>query len=228
MIPVLTAITSSVGKKIIMAVTAFSLVIFVIAHLIGNLQLIAGRSEAFNVYAHKLESLGGLLYAAETGLLVIFAVHIAIAVSVVIRRKMARPVGYYMSRGLGSPSRRSVGSSTMIYTGVIIVIFMVIHILHFKFGAGITDGYIKVVDGYAVRDLYRLVIEEFSNIWYVAFYSVVMLLMGLHLSHGFWSAFQSLGANHPRYTPVIFAAGLFVAAVLACGFLSIPVVIYLG
>lgn len=227
MLPVLTAVTSSVGKKIIMAITALLLVLYVVVHLIGNFKLISGNANSFNLYAHKLESFGGLLYVAEIGLLTLFLIHFAIAISVTIGIKKARPIGYYMKRNLGKPSRKSAGSSTMIYTGVLLIIFTVIHVMQFKFGPGIKEGYIKVIDGEAVRDLYRLVIEVFKNIWYVSFYTVVMFLLGLHLSHGFWSAFQSLGANDQRYTTFIFGVGIFIAVTLALGFLSIPILIYL-
>lgn len=227
MLPVITAIRSSIGKKMVMAVTALSLVLFVIVHLLGNFQLLSGNSDGFNSYAHKLESLGGLLYAAEIGLILIFVTHFTIAFFIIIRKKRARPVGYYKKKGLGNPSRESIGSITMIYTGVLLIIFTVVHLIHFKYGPGITEGYIKVVHGDAVRDLYRLVIESYKNPWWVAFYSVIMILLGIHLSHGFWSAFQSLGANHPRYTPVLYGIGIAIALILGIGFLSIPITIYL-
>ncbi len=226
MLPVIVAVRSSVGKKIIMAVTALSLVMFVIAHLLGNLQLFKSSPDAFNKYAHKLESLGGLLYIAELGLLSIFVIHIIIAFSVVIGKKRARPVGYYMKKGLGGPSKKSVGSSTMIYTGVIIIIFIIAHIIHFKFGPGIEQGYVKMVDDHVVRDLYRLVIEAFKNPVCAGLYTAVMVLLGFHLSHGFWSAFQSLGAWHKRYTPVLYGIGIFIAVTMGAGFLSIPLFIY--
>lgn len=226
MLPVLTAVRSSVGKKIIMAVTALSLVGFVIVHLLGNLTLLSGDSKSFNSYAHKLESFGELLDAAEIGLITIFVIHFIIAISIIVRKKSARPVKYYKTKSLGSPSRKSIGSSTMIYTGAIILIFTVIHLIQFKFGPGIKEEYIKVIDGEIVRDLHRLVVESFKNLVYVSFYTGVMILLGFHLSHGFWSAFQSLGANHPRYTPFIYGVGIFIAITLGMGFLMIPILIY--
>lgn len=227
MVPVITAITSSVGKKIVMAVTALSLVLFVIVHLLGNLTLLGGNSETFNMYAHKLESLGGLLYFAEIGLIGLFIVHFVIAISVVIRKKSARPVGYHMKKNLGGSSRKSVGSTTMIYTGIVVIIFTIVHLIQFKFGPGISEGYLRVVDDHVVRDLYRLVYESFQNPVCVILYSVVMILLGFHLSHGFWSAFQSLGANHPRYTPFLYGIGIALALILGIGFFVIPIVIYI-
>lgn len=228
MLPILTAIRSSIGKKIIMALTGLSLVLFVVLHLIGNLKLLSGDSNSFNSYAHKLEGLGGLLYATEIGLLLMYIIHFGLAVSVTINKNNARPIGYYKKKSLGKPSRKSVSSSTMIYTGCALLIFTVIHLITFKFGPGIREGYIKVIDGVAVRDLYRLVVEVFKSPWYVAFYTVAMALLGFHLRHGFWSAFQSLGASHPRYTPVIYGFGIFIALTLAIGFLAIPILIYMN
>ncbi|MGR3178921.1 MAG: succinate dehydrogenase cytochrome b subunit [Candidatus Anammoxibacter sp.] len=228
MLPILTSVKSSVGKKIIMAVTALSLILFVIVHLIGNLALLNGNADSFNNYAHKLESFGVLLYVAEIGLIILFLTHFVIAVSIMISKREARPIGYYMKRGLGKPSRQSIGSSTMIYTGIIMLIFIILHLIHFKYGPGIKEGYIKVVDGEVVRDLYRLVVDSFKNVWYVSSYTGVMVLLGIHLSHGFWSAFQSLGAHHRRYTSFIYGVGIFVALLLSIGFLSIPVLIYFG
>lgn len=226
MIPILTAVRSSVGKKIVMAFTGLSLVLFVVVHLIGNLKLLSSDPNSFNSYAHKLEGFGGLLYTAEIGLLLMYIIHFVLAVSVTIGKNNARPIGYYKKKGMGKPSRKSVSSSTMIYTGVALLIFTIIHLITFKFGPGIREGYIKVIDGVAVRDLYRLVMEVFKSPWYVAFYTVAMALLGFHLRHGFWSAFQSMGASHPRYTPIIYGFGISIAIALAIGFLAIPILIY--
>ncbi|MDR4505895.1 MAG: succinate dehydrogenase cytochrome b subunit [Candidatus Scalindua sp.] len=226
MLPVFTAVRSSVGKKILMAGTALSLVLFVTTHLLGNLKLLSRDSVSFNRYAHKLESLGGLLYLAETGLLLLFLAHITIAISIFLTTRKARPVGYYMHRHMGKAGYNFFGSTTMIYTGVAVLIFLVIHLIHFKFGPGVKDGYIKEIDGESVRDLHRLVIESFQSFWYVSFYVISISLLGIHLSHGVWSAFQSLGASHPRYTPLIFGSGILIALTLSLGFLSLPVLIY--
>ncbi|MDR4498119.1 MAG: succinate dehydrogenase cytochrome b subunit [Candidatus Scalindua sp.] len=226
MLPVFTALRSSVGKKILMAMTAFSLVLFVVVHLLGNLKLLSRNSNAFNIYAHKMMSLGGLLYVAEIGLLLLFLTHIIIAGLIFIGKRNARPVGYYMNKRLCKPGYNFIGSTTMIYTGAMILIFLVVHLMHFKFGPGIKDGYIKEVDGKSVRDLHRLVVEGFQSFWYVSFYTAVISLLGIHLSHGFWSAFQSLGINHPRYTPLILGVGILIAITLSLGFISLPVLLY--
>ena len=110
----------------------------------------------------------------------------------------------------------------MIITGVILLVFIILHIAQFKFGPGVAEGYVATVDGKEVRDLHRLVVETFRQpIWAVG-YMGVMVLLGLHLRHGFWSAFQSLGLLSPRLSGVISLVGVVLAALLAVGFLGIP------
>jgi succinate dehydrogenase / fumarate reductase cytochrome b subunit len=110
----------------------------------------------------------------------------------------------------------------MIITGVILLVFIILHIAQFKFGPGVAEGYVATVDGKEVRDLHRLVVETFRQpIWAVG-YMGVMVLLGLHLRHGFWSAFQSLGMINPRLSGVISLIGVALALLLAVGFLGIP------
>jgi succinate dehydrogenase / fumarate reductase cytochrome b subunit len=111
----------------------------------------------------------------------------------------------------------------MIYTGIVLFVFLVIHLKTFKFGPFYTTD----VDGVAMRDLHTLVWEVFQNPLYVVGYSLALILMGFHLRHGFWSAFQSLGVSHERYSPIIYTLGILTAVGLAVGFLGIPVYIYL-
>jgi succinate dehydrogenase / fumarate reductase cytochrome b subunit len=148
--------------------------------------------------------------------------------SIALRRGTARDVGYEVNRNAGSPSQKGVASTTMIFSGLILLAFLVIHILHFKYGPGERAGYVTTVDGHPARDLYRLVIEEFNKPLPTFGYVLVMLLLGLHLRHGFWSAFQSLGIGSPRLTPVIRAVGIALAVLLAIGFIAIPLYIFLG
>jgi succinate dehydrogenase / fumarate reductase cytochrome b subunit len=220
-------IWTTVGKKILMALTGLALVGFVCVHLAGNLLLYIGP-EAFNLYAHKLMSMGALIYLAEAILASFFLVHMVSAVSVTLSNWKARPDKYSKSTGQGHSSRMNVSSKTMIWTGIILAIFTVIHLINFKFGPGIEQGYTYDLDGEQVRDLYRLVAESFTRETYVIPYVLCMLLLFSHLRHGFWSAFQSLGANHPRYMPVISAIGILIAIVVGIGFLVIPVWFYLG
>ena len=128
----------------------------------------------------------------------------------------------------GHPRRMNISSKTMIWTGLILAVFTVIHLINFKYGPGIEEGYTFVLDGETARDLYRLVAESFAREVYVVPYVLCMILLGYHIRHGFWSAFQSLGVNHPRYTPVIYGIGVLAAIVLGVGFLAIPIWFYIG
>ncbi len=222
---VLSIFNTTIGQKIITGLTGLGLVGFLVGHLAGNLTLFAG-SEAFNSYAHKLESLGFILYAVELGLLAVFVFHIVFAISVTSHNKSARKSKYVDSRSAGKPSRKSISSQTMIYTGIILGLFTIIHVWMFKFGPGMAAGYHTDLHGLPARDLYRLVVEKFKNPWIMGSYSAVMLLLGVHVRHGFWSAFQSLGAYHPRYTPLIYTLGILIAVLFAIGFLALPVYIF--
>ena len=200
--------TSSIGKKQIMALTGFGLVGFTASHLLGNLLIFMG-ADAFNKYAYTLTS-NPLIYVAEAGLIGMFLLHIALAVLTKIENAGARPHRYYVKVRTGRG--QTIASTTMPITGIILLVFVIVHLLNFKFGS----NYPTTVDGVAMRDLYRTVVEYFANPLYVAWYVVAMIALGLHTSHGFQSMFQSWGVNHPKYTPVIqtasLAYGLFVGA----------------
>lgn len=210
---------SSVMKKVFMAITGLLLCGFILTHLGANL-LIIFSPENFNLYGHKLTS-NPLIYVAEAGLLVLFLVHMFLALKLTIENKRARPQKYYMKKHTGKGS--TFASSTMPYTGFIILVFLVLHIWGLKFGTYHSVTY----DGLEMRDLYKLCIEYFSNIYTVIFYVVVMISLGIHVSHGFWSAFQSLGFNHPKYTPFIkFKSNAF-AVLVGIGFSILPIYCYL-
>jgi len=213
---------SSVGKKILMAITGLAMVIFLIEHLAGNLLLFSSDSAPFNEYSHFLMSFGWLLIVAELILIAILLFHMISAIQITLGKKKARPEDYVKKGKAGGASKKTFASSTMIWSGIIIFVFLVIHLKTFKFG----PYYTTTVDGVVMRDLYTLVWEVFQKPLYVIWYVAALLLLGFHLRHGFWSAFQSLGAHHPRYTPFIYGAGIFVAVVLAVGFIGIPIYIF--
>ncbi|UCF35579.1 MAG: succinate dehydrogenase cytochrome b subunit [Acidobacteriota bacterium] len=219
------AIWSTVGKKFLLALTGLSLVGFICVHLVGNLLLYVG-ADAFNTYAHKLMSMGPLLYVAELILAALFLAHMFTAIVTTLNNWKSRPDRYAVNASQGSPSQMTVSSKTMIWTGLVIIGFTVFHLVTFKYGAGVEEGYVAYLDGEPVRDLYRLVQELFQDPFYSGFYVFVMILLGFHLRHGFWSAFQSLGLNHPRYTPMIHTVGIIAAVVLGVGFLVIPIWFY--
>lgn len=222
-----TIVWSSVGKKVINAIAGLALCAFISVHLLGNLALLTGKAEAFNKYAHFLLNTGVALYFAEAGIVIFLLGHMITGTAVWWNKQTARPEAYRKSGGAGSPSRMTLSSRTMIYTGAVLLIFTVLHLITFKYGPGVAQGYAVTIDGVVMRDLFRLTVEVFSQPLYVIWYVFAMAFMGFHLRHGFWSAFQSLGANHPRYMPVIEGFGFLFAVVMALGFLIIPIVIYL-
>jgi succinate dehydrogenase / fumarate reductase cytochrome b subunit len=209
-----------------MAATGLGWLLFVAAHLVGNLLLLSDNPDSFNAYAHRLTSLGPLLVAAELVLVVALVAHVISAVTVTIGSWRARPQAYEVYKGRGGPSRRTVSSRTMIWTGLALAIFLPVHVYTLKYGPGIEQGYVALLDGEQIRDLRRLVVETFGNPWYTAWYVGTMAFLGFHLRHGFWSAFQSLGLYHPRLTPVAYAAGLVCGVMLAFGFLFIPIWVF--
>ncbi len=221
MIPLSRLIMSSVGKKIMTGVTGLALCLFITSHLIGNLLLLIGR-DAFNEYTYKLESMGSILYFIEGGLALCFILHAMIGISIWFKAREARPIAYKMVGYAGEPSKKTYASRSMIITGIIMFGFLVIHLASFKFGPAVRYEH----NGVMMRDLYTLVVMKFQTPLYAFGYTVVMLLLGVHLRHGFWSAFQSLGLTNPRLKPVIFGFGIFFAAALATGFVALPLWIY--
>lgn len=220
--PLTKKLWSSVGKKFIMALTGLAMVIFLIEHLSGNLLLFSQNPNPYNKYSHFLLSFGWLLYIAEFILIVILAFHMISAISISLGKKKARPINYAKTANASGNSKKSIASTTMIYTGITLFVFIIIHLKTFKFG----PVYLTDVDGQEMRDLHGLVWEVFRKPGYVIWYVAAMIFLGSHLWHGFWSAFQSLGISHPRYTPIIYGAGILVALVLAVGFLGIPLWIF--
>ena len=214
---------SSVGKKVITGLTGLALFGFVAVHLLGNLTLFIGPG-AFNAYAHFLETAvhGWLIYAFEIVLIAIFLFHIISAFTVAwTDRKAARKIGYKTMKNAGGKSRKSLSSTTMIYTGALILIFVIAHIFLFKFAD-------HEVDAAGVKNLYKTVVTAFKQVGFVGFTVVVMILLGFHLRHGFWSAFQSLGWANNKYLPILEKLALVFAILLAIGFVLIPIYLYLN
>lgn len=212
-----------------MGLSGLALVGFVAVHLLENLLILIDPSGlAYNTYVFDLHKLGSFLAIAELGLLALFLIHIFMAVKLTAEYKSARPIKYSKYQSKGAPSKSGIASRNMIITGFILFVFLILHILQFRFGADVAEGYIAVVEGVRTRDLFRLVHETFKNPLYVAIYCAVMIFLGFHLRHGFWSAFQSLGLNYPKISKPIYAFALILALVLAVGFFFIPLIIYFG
>lgn len=222
------AFRSSVGKKLVSGLTGLLLCGFIIIHLAGNLLLLVG-AEPFNGYAHLLETLfhGAFVPIAEVGLVAVFLFHAFAGIQVALDRRKARPGHYQRVGNAGGPSHKTLASRSMIVTGLVLAVFVPVHVWMFKLGPGIDAGYATTVNGEPFRDLYQLVVDWFQNPLVVAVYMAVMVLLGTHLRHGFWSAFQSLGANNPKYMPAIYAVGVAFAVIMALGFLILPMYLYL-
>ena len=210
---------SSIGKKQVLALTGLALCGFLTAHLAGNLLIFCGP-EAFNGYAHKLTG-NDLIYLAEAVLAAIFLTHILLAMTLVWENRRARGQRYHLKRPTGRGA--TMASASMPLTGLVTLIFLVLHLLHFKFG----PDYRVTHAGMEMRDFYRLLVEYFESPLNVAWYIVAQGALGVHLSHGFSSAFQSLGLNHPRHTPRLKIAGKVFAVVMAVGFSSLPLYLHL-
>ena len=223
----LDALSSQVGRKLLTGITGVLLVLFVIAHLSGNLALLQNSPDAFNRYTEFLHGFGALLIIVEVLLGALILLHAYLGIAIAIRRRKARKRGYEVYKSKGGDSRQSVSSRTMAITGTILLLFLVIHIVQFRFGPGIEQGFITTLDGKQARDLQRLVVETFRNIWWVIFYVGAMILLGFHLRHGIWSMLQSLGAMKPRLSTAIYSLALVIGALLALGFLILPIWIYL-
>jgi succinate dehydrogenase / fumarate reductase, cytochrome b subunit len=212
--------SSSVGTKLLIGITGLLLFAYMVLHLAGNALVLAGP-EVFNEYSHKLIS-NPLIVPIEIGLLLVFLVHIYKAVRMFMANKAARPVGYEKKVYAGHTSRKSFSSSTMIATGLIALLFVIVHVKQFKFGS-----YYQTVAQADVRDLYRTEIEVFQHPLWVAFYVLGTVVVGVHLRHGIASGFQSIGFDHPLYTRRLTTWALVLAIVIGGGLAFIPIWVYL-
>jgi len=200
---------SSIGKKLVMAATGLLFCLFLAVHLLGNLTIYGG-ARALNTYSERLHSLGIVITAAEWGLVVCAAFHVCLAALLYYQNWRARPVGYVMKKSAGG---RTFSSATMPYTGLYMLVFVIIHLVNFHFADR------------SQQTLYEIVSGMLSNPWYAAYYAFSMVVAAFHVRHGLWSAFQSLGANHPKYMPFVRRASLAFGLVVAVGFGSIPIVL---
>jgi succinate dehydrogenase / fumarate reductase cytochrome b subunit len=209
---------STVGRKQLMAIAGLGLCGFVLMHAIGNIILVFS-ADAYNKYSHALVT-NPLLYAAEAGLVGIFLLHIITGVAVTLRNFKARPEGY--AKNPSGDKKTSLITKTMWIQGVIILGFVILHLNTFKYG----PEYETTVGGVVMRDLFRLVHEVFQSPLYVAWYVVAVLILCFHLSHGLYSALQTLGANHPMYTPKFIGASIIFGVVVSGMFIVQPLYIF--
>ena len=217
--------STAVGKKVVMAVTGVILVGFVIAHMVGNLKIFLGK-EAIDSYAAFLRTMGEplvpyetLLWTARFVLFVSVVLHIVAAVQLTLINRAARPRAYETKRSIAT----SLGALFMRVSGVVLALFVVYHLLHLTAGAvGFSPG------GFHHLKVYENVVAAFS-VWYVSlFYIVSMAALCLHLDHGVWSMFQTLGLNNAEVSPGLRVASRVVALVVFAGFISVPLAVLAG
>ena len=208
----LNSLNSSIGKKFVMAVTGVCLLTFLIIHFIGNMTLYVGE-EAFNGYVGILHKILPLIRVIEVILALVFIFHIFNGVRLWYQNKKAKPIGYAVN---AASKNSTLFSRTMFVTGSITFIFLFLHLqtIWYKFNFG-GNG--------LEQNLYYIVVDWFRVPWYSIGYVVAMFLLGMHLNHGFQSAFQTFGWNHKKYTPFIKALGTIYSIIMAAGFASLPI-----
>lgn len=208
---------STIGKKTAMGVTGLIWVGFVVGHMTGNLLVLQGREE-INAYSRFLKSTGELLWAARAVLAGALLLHIAAAIQLTVQNRAARPIGYARRE----PQVSTIASRTMRWGGVLLLLFIVLHLLHF------TTGTIRPAGSFSVTDVYANVVSSFRIWWVAVFYIVSMFAVGFHLYHGVWSSVRSLGFAHPSGDPLRRRVALVVATLVWLGFTIVPVAILTG
>ncbi|MFN0053823.1 MAG: succinate dehydrogenase cytochrome b subunit [Planctomycetales bacterium] len=209
----LRGISSSIGRKLIMAITGLGLCGFLAVHLAGNLLLYAG-AEPYEDYAHALHAQKFLLPIAEVGLLLLFIGHLWLALTTHFKNLAARPQDYVVRQSKQPPSPLVVpASSVMFATGIVVLLFLLLHLSDFRFN--LRKDYTGVAE-------FKRAVSILQDPLSAIVYAVGSLVLGVHVWHGFQSAFQTLGFNHPKYTPAIKFLSLLFAITVALGFASFP------
>jgi len=207
--------SSTIGKKIVMALTGAIGVGYVVAHMLGNLQVFEGAAK-INSYAALLKSNVGLLWTARSILIAAVSLHVFVAYQLACTSQESRPIGYKRWRAVGS----DFASRTMRWTGLLLAFFIVYHLLHLTTGT--------VHPAFIESNVYHNVISGF-RVWYVSVvYIIAMLMLALHLYHGVWSMCESLGVNYPRFNRLSRALSTILTAIVVVGFIAIPAAVLLG
>ena len=206
---------SSVGKKAVMAVTGLGMIAFLISHVLGNLQVFAGPLK-INEYSAALRRLGPLLWIARAGLLVALILHVVAAYQLTRRKAAARPVGYANQ----DPQVSTFAARTIRWGGVLLLVFVVLHLLHFTFGT--------IHPAFDHKDVYGNVVAGFQIWWVAVLYVIAMVGLGLHLYHGTWSSIRTLGLTRPTGDPLKRRVAAVLAWALYLGFSIIPIAVLAG
>ncbi len=217
----LTVLRTSVGKKYLVGLTGFGLGFFTLTHMAGNMLILKGP-ESYNWYAHQLIS-NPFLPVAEAGLLLAFVVHVWFAMQLARASSVAKGQKPYKTPTKEENDRATFASRSMVYTGLLTLVFLVLHLITFKYGA----HYTAVYGGVEMRDLHRLIVEKFKDPLYVAYYLFSLIVLLVHLGHGLSSFVQSLGLGSVR-NQCLKRAGYAAALVIALGFMSQPLFVMFG
>lgn len=216
-------LTSTLGKKLLMSLTGLFLISFLTIHLIGNLAIFSSdEGLAFNAYAAFMSTnplIGTVSYLLYAGILL----HILVAVILYFSNSSARPVKYKVQK---SSQNSSWESRSMTLLGILILAFLFIHLKDFWWQYKHDGGYQFVEDANGNRDIYALVIQQFKTPFALVSYLIGLVALYFHLKHGFQSAFQTLGLEHSKYTPLIKAIGLIYAIIVPVGFASMPIYVF--
>jgi succinate dehydrogenase / fumarate reductase, cytochrome b subunit len=223
-----TLFNSSVISKLIIAVCGLFLFFFTIVHLLGNLLIFSNTKTTINAYAHSLEQLSSFISLLELFLLVAGISHVTYATVTAFKNSQARTEQYYYIKSAGKPSRQNIFSTTMKYTGGILLFFVVFHVSTFKFGLLTTIPYVVSEEGSRIKDVYQLILGTFQQPSHILIYIISIMALSFHLQHGFSSAIQSLGIGSLKYVRVLSIIGILLSLLIAVGFSSIPLCIYLG
>ena len=225
-------ITSSIGQKVVMSLTGLFLISFLIVHLVGNFQLfLADEGKSFNTYAYFMTTnpiIGTISYGLYAG----FLLHAIQGLALWYRNKKARGSEKYAVARVSAASKHAPGraSTHAALLGSIILVFLGIHMGDFWYSMKFTDGIEAITyadgGGQAVKNLYAKVSQSFAQPWIVIVYLISMVALAFHLMHGFWSAFQTLGLNHRKYTPLIKALGVLFSIAVPIAYAAIPVYMY--
>ena len=211
---------STIGRKQLVAITGLIWTLFVLGHMAGNLLIFAGP-EMYNKYGHAIVSNKPLLLAAESTLVLALITHVFLTIWITKQNRQSRPQGYAVSPS--GEKKASMASRTMIFQGSIILVFIILHLITFKYGTYYSVTY----NGVEMRDLHRLMVEVFDQPAYVIWYVVALLCLFTHLSHGVTSVFQTWGLNHPQFNRLVTNCGYAYAVIVTLGFLAQPLYIFL-
>jgi succinate dehydrogenase / fumarate reductase cytochrome b subunit len=214
---------SSIGSKIIMAATGIGLIVFIIAHLLGNLEIYQGR-EAVNTYGAFLRTVPKLLWTVRIGLIVIFVLHIWTSIRLSMQNRAARAHAYTNKKSV----RSTLASRTMLLSGLVVLSFLAFHLCHLTWGLTHPEHF-DLVDDKGRHDVFTMTVLGFQSVYVVGFYVLAQILLGMHLSHGFSSAAQTLGLTSNGTVATLLRRGGLIFAIVVCTlYISIPISVWLG